>query len=642
MFCDNCGKEIGENQKYCSFCGAENHGYKMGNSSKRSRDAKNVVEKKVGKAVKTKVIAGIVGGAVLVGGTFAGYKGYSHFVGEKTPKKITSKSEITKSAKKEKTAEVEKFTLEDDQITDIEEAAKLYDELKRNEGLDVRKDYSLSLEGKEIPTDILENVMAGLVCSDESVGNIIQENEVGERTEALDIEKGKELLEDTFGYTVKSDNDLQNIFTVDENNELNFKHISPEAMEKNYIRVRYNAKRFAQTAEDTYHFYIYVSSEYQSGQPYADEGWMDITAHKNAKSLFGGFVFDKIDFKLNPSGTTDYERMINDIVNCKEENEGDTGSNILGVYDVNTLTDEEFERYAKKFIADADGCNEDRMVIPGSTDTRYTLSRDTYEDICKNTLGRKKRDDKDENIDQISVSTDGLSMWLDNIECRLFQSLDGTVKVEGTIKNLKSDKDTEYIFTADGYANEASKMGMVIEKVEVTEDPTTAWKDAYINWVENSNRNATYELIDVNGDEISELVRIGANMAEGETVATYANGGVQEVQIYRMGIKYIPGGNVLDNSSGSMGEYYDQIYKIEDGNWVQIANGKYGLEDNTVPPEYDEDGNLICDFYEWNGNSVTEDEYENYVNTIFGSANIEEVSEQGADEVRIIQLIKAY
>ena len=66
------------------------------------------------------------------------------------------------------------------------------------------------------------------------------------------------------------------------------------------------------------------------------------------------------------------------------------------------------------------------------------------------------------------------------------------------------------------------------------------------------------------------------------------------------------------------------------------------MEDNTVPPEYDEDGNLICDFYEWNGNSVTEDEYENYVNTIFGSANIEEVSEQGADEVRIIQLIKAY
>ena len=175
-----------------------------------------------------------------------------------------------------------------------------------------------------------------------------------------------------------------------------------------------------------------------------------------------------------------------------------------------------------------------------------------------------------------------------------------------------------------------------------TEDSTTAWKDAYISWIENSNGNATYVLIDVNGDEIPELVRIGANMAEGETVITYANGEVQEVQIYRMGIKYVPGGNVIDNSSGSMGEYYDQIYKIEDGKWVQIADGKYGVEDNTLPPEYDEEGNLIYDYFEWNGNIVSESEYKNYVNTTLGNDNVETVSEDGVSSTRIIELINEY
>ena len=639
MFCTNCGKEINSDKKYCPFCGVENSGYKIDeNLNEEKRSVKSTAEKTAGKAIRTKVIAGAAGCAILGGCAFGGYNVYSHYIEKKQQKVTGSSSDVKKNKTKESTKEVEKFTLKKEQITQIERAARLYDEIKRNDDIYARKDYSLSLEQKEIPTNILENVMAGILCDDDSIGNIVQETESGERTESIDADKCKELLKDTFGYNVKSDSDLQNIFTVNKNNELDFTHLLSEATEDNYIQVCYDAKKFVQTAEDTYHFYIYVSSEYQSGQLYTSEGWMDITAHKNEKSLFGGFVFEKIEFKLDPDGTTDYERIINDMVSAKAEVSGDTAYNPTGIYEINKLTDEEFERYAQKFVTNAECCEEYRTAVSGSS-TTSTLSENVYEDICKNTLGREISNDEGANTDHIWVYADEADMWFEIVEDQIFQSLDGTIEINGIIQNSKSDRETKYNFTANGYANKTSKTGMIIEKVEVTEDPTTAWKDAYISWIENSNGNATYVLIDVNGDEIPELVRVGANMAEGETVATYANGEVQEVQIYRMGIKYVPSGNVIDNSSGSMGEYYDQIYKIEDGKWVQIADGKYGVEDNTLPPEYDEEGNLIYDYFEWNGNIVSESEYKNYVNTILGNDNVETVSEDGVSSTRIIGLI---
>ena len=103
------------------------------------------------------------------------------------------------------------------------------------------------------------------------------------------------------------------------------------------------------------------------------------------------------------------------------------------------------------------------------------------------------------------------------------------------------------------------------------------WKQAYINWV-NQRPDWTYVLFDVNGDDIPEIAAIGTCMADGGAVATYANGEVQELQTYRAGIFYMQGQNAIDNEDGNMGNYYDRVFKIEDGKWVQIGDGAYGDE----------------------------------------------------------------
>ena len=98
----------------------------------------------------------------------------------------------------------------------------------------------------------------------------------------------------------------------------------------------------------------------------------------------------------------------------------------------------------------------------------------------------------------------------------------------------------------------------------------------------------------------------------------------------------------MDNSLLAVRDINHKYIVVEDGKWVQIADGKYGVEDNTLPPEYDEEGNLIYDYFEWNGNIVSESEYKNYVNTILGNDNVETVSEDGVSSTRIIGLINEY
>ncbi len=85
---------------------------------------------------------------------------------------------------------------------------------------------------------------------------------------------------------------------------------------------------------------------------------------------------------------------------------------------------------------------------------------------------------------------------------------------------------------------------------------------------------------------------------------TYHDGILDEVDIYRSGLTYIEKGNLVCNGSGNMGSYYDYVYTIQDGLWRQIGYGEY-REDYESRTEYS-----IDYLYEWNGESVTEDEFE--------------------------------
>lgn len=167
------------------------------------------------------------------------------------------------------------------------------------------------------------------------------------------------------------------------------------------------------------------------------------------------------------------------------------------------------------------------------------------------------------------------------------------------------------------------------------------WKQAYINWV-NQRPDWTYVLFDVNGDDIPEIAAHSGNMADGGAVGTYANGKVQEIPIARCGLISVQGQNVVDNSDGHMGRYYDCVYKIDDGRWVQIGDGEYG-DDGDTTMETDKYGNSTIKFvYIWNGEKVSEDEYSANLKKLIDVDLADEIGYQEVSSSEIISQIRNY
>lgn len=167
------------------------------------------------------------------------------------------------------------------------------------------------------------------------------------------------------------------------------------------------------------------------------------------------------------------------------------------------------------------------------------------------------------------------------------------------------------------------------------------WKEAYINWV-NQRPDWTYVLFDVNGDDIPEIAAHSGNMADGGAVGTYANGKVQEIPIARCGLISVQGQNVVDNSDGHMGRYYDYVYKIDDGRWVQIGDGEYG-DDKDTTMETDKYGNSTIKFvYTWNGEKVSEDEYSANLKKLIDVDLADEIGYQEVSSSEIISQIRNY
>lgn len=130
-------------------------------------------------------------------------------------------------------------------------------------------------------------------------------------------------------------------------------------------------------------------------------GVMDITAHKNEESKIGGFVFDKIEFKLKD----EYQTSINDDVNFAVESIVRTKAELMdkvdgsvnyyeatGSYDVNQYSDKEFVFYADMFMTSALCFSNDREIVEndeGIYDGYQSLVT-KYDDVCRNTLGRNE------------------------------------------------------------------------------------------------------------------------------------------------------------------------------------------------------------------------------------------------------------
>lgn len=590
-------------------------------------------------AIIKKVVVGVVALSVVSGG----------LIGCKTNKASQKETEVVDETEeaKETVEEVEEkkesFTLSSEQIQKIEGAARLFDELQCEY---LRENYTLDLTPGNISAEVLNNAVAGIVCADDNLGTLVNEDEFQKKTETLSAEKCTELLEKTFGYTEKEAKQSETMLTSYSDTEYAFEHEGANHMTSSYTGIYYTADKFVQTAENEYHFYVTVTRSFRVGQPDTLEGVMDIKVYKNEESRFGGFVFEAIDFEAydDIALKRDYESMVGDMITAKTRASGNL-SNPVGIYDVNQLSGEEFEKYAMLFIENADCTSDSRKESAGSSVQQCDVSKTYYEDISKNTLGRK--DDYGLKDDVVSmnweVEPSEMKYW--TIENSFYQDLNGVIRMEGKIayfnrKDSELDQYDTYLFTASGYVDDKSRAGYIIDKVEVMADTDGAWRNAYIEWVNTWNAATTFELIDVNGDEIPEIVAIGKDMAHGTTIATYGKNGIQEVEIYRCEAKYLPGKNRLDNSGGSMDMYQDRIFKIENGNWVQLADGKYGFINGT-PMRYDENDEPIYK-YEWNGKEVTQKQYQQEVKKLIDLENANEVAYEGATAERIKSSILNY
>lgn len=311
-----------------------------------------------------------------------------------------------------------------------------------------------------------------------------------------------------------------------------------------------------------------------------------------------------------------------------------------------------------EFISNTPNTNESKYV-----DATFEIEKDgkTYEKLPGYEKNNIRKDKVFQSVDAVSFQ-DCNSDNADDIIIINSYKVNKNVKTESRIYIQGSDQKFTLDKDLSTRVNENGSLATVADIVDYLkqEESNTAeisskseqknsgqeassdeWKQAYINWV-NQRPDWTYVLFDVNGDDIPEIAAHSGNMADGGAVGTYANGKVQEIPIARGGLISVQGQNVVDNSDGHVGRYYDCVYKIDDGRWVQIGDGEYGDNGDTTM-ETDKYGNSTIKFvYTWNGEKVSEDEYSANLKKLIDVDLADEIGYQEVSSSEIISQIRKY
>lgn len=311
-----------------------------------------------------------------------------------------------------------------------------------------------------------------------------------------------------------------------------------------------------------------------------------------------------------------------------------------------------------EFISNTPNTNESKYA-----DATFEIERDgkTYEKLPGYEKNNIRKDKVFQSVDAVSFQDCNSDNADDIIIINSYKEnenvkTESRIYIQGSDQKFTLDKDlstrvnengslTTVADIVDYLKQEESNTAEISSKSEQKnsgqEASSDEWKEAYINWV-NQRPDWTYVLFDVNGDDIPEIAAHSGNMADGGAVGTYANGKVQEIPIARCGLISVQGQNVVDNSDGHMGRYYDYVYKIDDGRWVQIGDGEYG-DDKDTTMETDKYGNSTIKFvYTWNGEKVSEDEYSANLKKLIDVDLADEIGYQEVSSSEIISQIRNY
>ncbi len=142
-----------------------------------------------------------------------------------------------------------------------------------------------------------------------------------------------------------------------------------------------------------------------------------------------------------------------------------------------------------------------------------------------------------------------------------------------------------------------------------------SWKQIYADFLENDMDdimgdydpdwfyNWSFGFIYVNDDTIPELVMSSGYEAGGNMVLTIVNDHVDYIGTRRLGLYYDEKDNILVNSDGHMGYYYDYVYSIDEDGFLLLTGGEY----NDI---YDEDYGPTGEMeYYIDEEEVSEEEY---------------------------------
>lgn len=156
------------------------------------------------------------------------------------------------------------------------------------------------------------------------------------------------------------------------------------------------------------------------------------------------------------------------------------------------------------------------------------------------------------------------------------------------------------------------------------------WKELYIDYVERIRDEYSYgnvitgitepefKLIYIDDDNIPEIYVEGNSGVNGNEICMYYDGELVTLHISSGGLYYMEKGNWFCCSGGRMDVYYDYVYKIENGEFVRVYKGNYGAEDNANVQIIN--GEPVYRYY-WNDDEVSEEEYEEKLNSVFDKNN---------------------
>ncbi len=140
------------------------------------------------------------------------------------------------------------------------------------------------------------------------------------------------------------------------------------------------------------------------------------------------------------------------------------------------------------------------------------------------------------------------------------------------------------------------------------------WRQAYLDFIEQDTQgepdlrgSAKYQLIYIDDDDIPELwIDYGFTYAGGK-ICTFDGKQVNSVWTWTYGgFQYIERGGSFYTAGGHMDVYYDEVYTLQNGEFVRTARGDYETPNYTNPASY-----------KWNGKTVTEAQYQRSLSVAF-------------------------